>query len=220
MERKLRSTLDWKQFKKKFQSLCDVILSQKKTNSWETKKSRPINLYSAGFFFQFFCLSEWEINQLGSICQLMVEWWWWGKRKKSHGKLEKTVRALYTGRQCCRWKHWSQCDWAEEKRFSSLLCPFFFRLLLCASWWMEGCPAVDGYLSFPPECVGGVAQNATQRQKSPRVSRSILFLFYFSYCFLPKNISVYFFVCFWNRKKVSLFDRKENGRLLFYDWIQ
>ena len=25
---------------------------------------------------------------------------------------------------------------------------------------MEGCPAADGYLSFPPECVGGVAQNA------------------------------------------------------------
>lgn len=40
-----------------------------------------------------------------------------------------------------------------------LFVSFFFpvsvplAVLLCGCWWMVGCPAADGYLSFPPECM-------------------------------------------------------------------
>lgn len=98
------------------------------------------------------------------------------KRETTTTKWERQKRRLVCvwesfiyGRQCCRWKHWSQYDWKtmadERERGSASLCcfsPFCFfffpvsvplAVLLCGCWWMVGCPAADGYLSFPPECM-------------------------------------------------------------------
>ena len=142
------------------------------------------------------CVCTFKRNQSmrggGSICQLMGATKEKGKNNKM-GKAKKETEtkqkrhlsvcvweSFIYGRQCCRWKHWSQYDWKtmaahidERKRFSSLLFLFYFiflsvplAVLLCGCWWMVGCPAADGYLSFPPECVCGVAQNA-HRLNSP-----------------------------------------------------
>ena len=83
-----------------------------------------------------------------------------------------------------------------EKEVQQLVFVFSFSFSsLRGCWWMEGCPAADGYLSFPPECVGGVAQNAETkvlRRHTFRLSSSFLFFFLilyipFPFCRFPKK---------------------------------